>query len=60
MIRLLLPLVSFVAPTVVMGYGFVIPNSCIAGVNELTIGFGAAVLGACVTYVVGVRQALQY
>jgi len=31
------PLVGFVAPTVVIGYGFVFPRSCISGVNELTI-----------------------
>jgi hypothetical protein len=55
--RLAWPLVSFVVPTVVLGYGFVIPRSCIAGLNELTIGFGTTVLGACVTYVLGVRQA---
>lgn len=57
-LRHLLPLLGFVVPTVVMGYGFVIPRSCIAGVNELTIGFGGTVLGACVTYVLGVRAAL--
>jgi hypothetical protein len=54
------PLVSFVVPTVVIGYGFVIPRSCIAGVNELSVGFGVSVLGACVTYVLGVRQALKW
>jgi ABC-type Fe3+ transport system permease subunit len=53
-----LPLVGFVVPTVVIGYGFVIPRSCIAGVNELTIGFATTVIGACVTYVLGVRGAL--
>lgn len=52
------PLLGFVAPTVVIGYGFVIPRSCIAGVNELTIGFATTILGACVTYVLGVRSAL--
>jgi hypothetical protein len=52
------PLVGFVVPTVAIGYGVVIPRSCIAGVNELTIGFGATVLGACVTYVLGLRAAL--
>lgn len=51
------PLIAFVVPTVVIGYGFVIPRSCIAGVNELTIGFAATIAGACVTYVVGVRAA---
>ena len=52
------PLAGFVLPTVVIGYGFVIPRSCIAGVNELTIGFATTILGACVTYVLGVRSAL--
>ena len=33
-LRHLLPLASFVVPTVVIGYGIVIPRSCIAGVNE--------------------------
>ena len=58
-LRLLWPLAGFVVPTVVMGYGFVIPRSCIAGVNELTVGFAATILGACVTYVAGVRAALR-
>jgi hypothetical protein len=57
-LRLWLPLVGFVVPTLVVGYGFMIPRSCIAGVNDLTIGFGGTVLGACITYVVGVRAAL--
>jgi len=30
-LRYLLPLVGFVVPTVVIGYGIVIPRSCIAG-----------------------------
>jgi hypothetical protein len=29
----------FVLPTLVIGYGVVIPNSSIAGVNSQTIGF---------------------
>ena len=57
--RHLLPLVGFVVPTVLIGYGIVIPRSCIAGVNELTIGFATTILGACITYVVGVRSALR-
>ena len=57
--RHLIPLVGFVLPTVLIGYGFVIPRSCIAGVNELTVGFVTTILGACVTYVVGVRAALR-
>jgi hypothetical protein len=57
--RHLVPLAGFVLPTVVIGYGFVIPRSCIAGVNELTIGFATTVLGACIAYVLGVRAALR-
>lgn len=53
-----LPLVGFVLPTVIIGFGFVIPRSCIAGVNELSVGFAGTILGACVTYVIGLRQAL--
>jgi ABC-type Fe3+ transport system permease subunit len=54
-----LPLVGFVVPTLVIGYGFVIPQSCIAGINELSLGFATTVVGACITYVVGVRRALH-
>lgn len=50
-----LPLLGFVVPTVVIGYGFVIPGSRIAGLNDLTVGFAATVVGACVTYWAGVR-----
>jgi hypothetical protein len=52
------PLVGFVVPTLGIGYGVVIPASCIAGVNELTIGFASTVAGACVTYWVGQRAVL--
>lgn len=57
-LRHLVPLAGFVLPTVVVGYGFVIPKSCIAGLNELSIGFATTILGASVTYVVGIRAAL--
>ena len=49
------PLAGFVVPTVAIGYGIVIPRSCIAGWNELTLGFAATVLGACLTYWAGLR-----
>lgn len=49
------PLIGFVIPTLVIGYGFVIPRSCIAGINDLTIGFASSVVGACMTYWFGVR-----
>lgn len=57
--RHFVPLILFVVPTVVIGYGFVLPNSCIAGVNELTIGFTATVVGAVLTYIAGVKLALR-
>ena len=53
------PLLGFVVSTVVIGYGFVIPRSCIAGINDLTVGFAATIVGACVTYVLGLRAALR-
>ena len=49
------PLAGFVLPTVVIGYGVVIPRSCIAGWNELTLGFATTVVGACLTYWAGLR-----
>ena len=58
-IRHYLPLVGFVLPTVIIGYGFVIPRSCIAGVNELTIGFASSIVGACVTYYFGLRTLVR-
>lgn len=58
-LRHYLPLVGFVVPTVVIGYGFVIPRSCIAGINELSLGFATTVIGACITYVIGVRRVLH-
>ncbi len=53
--RHFVPLVGFVAPTVAIGYGVVIPGSCIAGVNEHTVGFASAIAGACLTYWLGLR-----
>jgi ABC-type Fe3+ transport system permease subunit len=54
-LRYFYPLVGFVIPTLVLGFGVVIPRSCIAGVNDLTIGFATTVAAACATYVFGVR-----
>jgi hypothetical protein len=48
-----LPLLGLFLPTVVIGYGFVIPASCIAGINQLTLGFAATVIGACAAYWTG-------
>lgn len=57
--KYLVPLLAFVAPTLVIGYGFVIPNSPIAGVNELTVGFGTTVLGACLTDFAGIHLVMN-
>lgn len=54
-VRSYIPLIGFVLPTVVVGYGIVIPRSCIAGVNELTVGFGTTILGAVLAYLAGQR-----
>jgi len=54
-LRHFVPLAGFVVPTVLIGYGVVIPRSCIAGLNELSLGFAATVLGACLTYWAGLR-----
>ncbi len=54
-----LPLLGFAVPTLVIGYGIVIPGSCIAGVNALSVGFGTTVLGACLAYVAGLRRSLS-
>jgi hypothetical protein len=59
LVRLYLPLVLFVVPTTIIGFGVLIPRSCINGINELTIGFGSTVFFSIVTYVLGVRAALK-
>lgn len=58
-LTLYLPLVLQLIPTLGIGYLLVIPNSCIAGMNELTIGFAAANLGFVLSYVGGIRLALK-
>ncbi|MFZ5891207.1 MAG: class I SAM-dependent methyltransferase [Myxococcota bacterium] len=58
-VRVYAPLLGFVVPTLAMGYGVVLPRHGICGVNEITLGFGSTVLGAVLTYVMGVRLARQ-
>ena len=58
-LKYLLPLFAFVVPTLVIGYGVVIPNSTIAGVNSLTIGFGSTVLAACFAYLAGIQTVIK-
>lgn len=57
--RLVWPLIGFVVPSLVIGYGFVLPGAGFGGVNELSIGFAGTIAGACLTYVIGVRLALK-
>ena len=56
-LRHLVPLAAHVVPTVAIGFGYLIPRSCIAGLNALTIGFAASIVSACLAYWVGVRVA---
>jgi hypothetical protein len=53
------PLVGFLVPSAVIGYGLVLPRAGLAGVNELTVGFATTLAGAAVTYVIGVLAALR-
>lgn len=53
------PLLGFAIPTVVIGFGLLIPKSCIAGINDLTIGFTISIVSACVTYWMGLRTVLR-
>jgi hypothetical protein len=53
------PLAAFLVPSIIIGYGFVLPRAGHGGVNELSIGFAATLLGASMTYVVGVVAALR-
>ena len=50
------PLLAHIAPTLLVGYGLVIPNSPIAGFNEYTIGFAVTVAGFVPAYLAGVRR----
>jgi hypothetical protein len=55
----LVPLFAFLLPTLVIGYGVVIPYSPIAGVNSLTIGFGTTLPGACFAYLAGIQTVIK-
>jgi ABC-type Fe3+ transport system permease subunit len=57
--RHFLPLLGFVVPTVLIGFGLVIPASCIAGVNQLSVGFATTVIGSGITYWIGIRTVLS-
>jgi hypothetical protein len=53
-----IPLITFLTLATVIGYGFIIPGSCIAGVNQNSMGFGVSLLFVAVVYAQGVRRTL--
>jgi hypothetical protein len=53
------PLLSVVIPNLVIGYGFVIPDSCIAGFNELTVGYAMSIIGYIPAYCFGLYAAYK-
>jgi hypothetical protein len=56
--RYFTPLVGFIVPSLVIGFGVVIPGSCIAGINNLSIGFATSLFGAAGAYWLGIRAVL--
>jgi hypothetical protein len=52
-----LPLMAHIIPPLIIGFGFVIPWSCIAGVNAQTIGFAITIAGFIAAYIAGLRIA---
>jgi ABC-type Fe3+ transport system permease subunit len=58
LVRPYLPLLGHVIPTLVIAYGWVIPRSCIAGWNTLSVGFGLSVISTVAAYVLGQRAAV--
>jgi hypothetical protein len=53
------PLLAFLIPTTLIGYGVVIPQSCITGLNQLTVGFASTLLGTVIAYWQGIRIVLR-
>lgn len=52
----LVPWLAFATLAAIIGYGLVIPRSCIAGINEHSVGFGLTILFAGVVYTQGMRR----
>jgi hypothetical protein len=53
--RYFAPLAGFIVPSLLIGFGVVIPGSCIEGVNDLTVGFASSLVGATGAYWLGIR-----
>jgi ABC-type Fe3+ transport system permease subunit len=47
-------LLGHLIPTIVIGFGLVIPGSCIAGINQYTLGFISSIVGYIPTFYIGV------
>jgi ABC-type Fe3+ transport system permease subunit len=56
--RYFTPLLGFIVPSLVIGFGVVIPGSCIAGINNLSVGFATSLFGAAAAYWLGIRAVL--
>ena len=56
-ILLTLILLSHLVPTIIIGFGFVIPGSCIDGINPYTLGFISSLVGFIPTFYFGVYLA---
>lgn len=52
-------LASHLVPSIVIGFGYVIPGSCIDGINPLTLGYIACLAGFVPTYFFGVLTSWQ-
>ena len=50
---LTLVLLSHLVPTIIIGFGFVIPGSCIDGINPHTLGFISCLAGFVLTFYCG-------
>jgi hypothetical protein len=57
--RYFTPLLTLIVPSAVIGFGVVIPGSCTARLKQLTVGFATTLLGACVSYWLGIRSVLS-
>ncbi|MGH9886194.1 MAG: hypothetical protein ACREBE_11735 [bacterium] len=53
------PLVGFRVPTIAIAYGIVLPRNGVAGISELSVGFATTLLGAVITYIIGVAVAVR-
>ena len=52
-VLLTLILLSHLVPTIIIGFGFVIPGSCIDGINQYTLGFVSSIIGYIPTFYFG-------